>query len=84
MKDAFDLDWTVSPNHLCPPVPSRVNYLNWIHEILDGERLFRCGGGDVEGGKESVTGVDIGVGAACVYPLLGARLYGWSFVATGG
>ena len=28
-------------------------------------------------------GLDIGTGANCVYPLLGASIYGWNFIGTG-
>ncbi|CAM9122059.1 unnamed protein product [Ectocarpus sp. 12 AP-2014] len=32
--------------------------------------------------KPSRRGVDVGTGASCIYPLLGARVAGWSFLAT--
>ena len=31
---------------------------------------------------EKITVLDIGVGANCIYSLLGSREYGWSFVGT--
>jgi len=31
---------------------------------------------------EAIMGLDIGVGANCIYPILGNSEYGWSFVAT--
>ncbi|CAM9798620.1 unnamed protein product [Ectocarpus sp. 13 AM-2016] len=56
-----------------------------------GEGMAVCDeGGDVgdldqaTGGakKPSRRGVDVGTGASCIYPLLGARVAGWSFLAT--
>ena len=39
----------------------------------------------MRGGAQKAKGVrvlDIGVGANCIYPLLGAREYGWRFVGS--
>lgn len=36
------------------------------------------------GSDGKVRGFDIGTGANCIYPLLGASLLGWSFVGSGG
>ena len=70
LKD-FQLDVTIPENCLVPTLPSRLNYLLWIEDLLslltdDGE----------------VVGIDIGAGASAVYPLLGAKHCGWRFVAT--
>ncbi len=26
--------WDMPEDHLCPTIPSRINYLNWINELL--------------------------------------------------
>lgn len=31
---------------------------------------------------EGIRGLDIGTGASAIYPLLGAKVYGWAFIAT--
>lgn len=31
---------------------------------------------------QNAKGIDIGTGASCVYPLLAAKLYGWTMLAT--
>lgn len=36
------------------------------------------------GSDGKVRGFDIGTGANCIYPLLGASLLGWSVVGSGG
>ncbi|CAI7888221.1 unnamed protein product [Closterium sp. NIES-54] len=42
------------------------------------------GEGGTEGGRGGVRVVDIGTGANLIYPLLGAAMFGWSFLATEG
>ncbi len=69
-------NWSLPENYLCPPVPGRVDY---IHHIAD--LLAESNDGEVPHG-DSVVGLDIGVGANCIYPLLGAAIYDWSFVGT--
>lgn len=69
-------NWSIPENYLCPPVPGRVDY---IHHIAD--LLVESNDGEIPHG-DSVVGLDIGVGANCIYPLLGAAIYDWSFVGT--
>lgn len=65
--------WDLPAGYLCPPIPGRVDYL---HRVAD---LLAESAGEVPTGKQ-VRVLDIGVGANCIYPLLGAREYGWRFV----
>jgi 23S rRNA (adenine1618-N6)-methyltransferase len=67
--------WDIPEGQLCPPVANRANYIHWLEDLL---RLSRPRG-MAETGAD-VRGLDIGVGANCVYPLLGAAINGWSFV----
>ncbi len=69
-------DWDIPENYLCPPVPGRADY---IHNIAD--LLATSNNGIIPEG-ESVCGLDIGIGANCIYPLIGHSVYGWSFVGT--
>jgi 23S rRNA (adenine1618-N6)-methyltransferase len=66
--------WDIPAGYLCPPIPGRADY---IHHAAD--LLATVNGGVVPGGK-SVHVLDIGVGANCVYPILGTREYNWRFV----
>lgn len=66
--------WDIPPTYLCPPIPGRADY---IHHIAD--LLAESNGGKIPKGK-LVTVVDIGTGANCVYPIIGHREYGWSFI----
>ena len=66
--------WEIPPGYLCPPIPSRVDALHALADLL-------ADGGALPAGS-AVRVLDIGTGANCVYPLLGTALHGWSFVGT--
>ncbi|KAI7887349.1 S-adenosyl-L-methionine dependent methyltransferase [Lichtheimia hyalospora FSU 10163] len=74
LKSQFSLDVTFPHDRLCPPVPSRLDYIRWIEDILKET---------MPDSSEPVHGIDIGVGASCIYPLLGcARNPEWHFLGT--
>jgi 23S rRNA (adenine1618-N6)-methyltransferase len=68
--------WDVPAQYLCPPIPGRADYLHYLADLLS-----ESNGGDIPRG-DSVRVLDIGVGANCIYPLIGHRTYGWHFVGT--
>ncbi|KAI7865724.1 hypothetical protein BDF14DRAFT_1875519 [Spinellus fusiger] len=56
------------------PEATRLNYILWLQDLVE-ETLPEDSG--------NVMGMDIGVGASCIYPLLGCRNdSSWSFIAT--
>lgn len=64
-------------HHLCPPIPNRFFYVNWIQqEILPSIRHFDC--------ERSYcrVGLDIGTGATCIYPLLFVATSEYHMIAT--
>lgn len=70
------LDWNLPEDYLCPPIPGRADYIHQIADLLAAENQNMIPTG------EAIMGLDIGVGANCIYPILGNSEYGWSFVAT--
>jgi Predicted SAM-dependent methyltransferase len=66
--------WDIPQGYLCPPIPGRADY---IHHIAD--LLASCNGGVVPSGSKIVC-MDVGVGANCIYPIIGHKEYGWSFI----
>lgn len=77
LKHFYNIDnWDIPEQYLCPPIPGRADYIHNIADILG-----HVNGGNIPVGK-SIRCLDIGVGANCVYPLLGHREYGWSFVGS--
>lgn len=67
--------WDVPPGYLCPPIPGRSDYLHHLADLLAGSSSSIPRG-------SSTRVLDIGVGASCIYPLIGAREYGWRFVGS--
>lgn len=35
LRHDFGLDFSMPLNHLCPPVPQRLNYVHWVAELVD-------------------------------------------------
>lgn len=68
----------IPDGQLCPTVPNRANYIHWIEDLL-----ALAPAPWHSSGAHQVAGIDIGTGANCIYPLLGAAMHGWSFVGTG-
>lgn len=72
------LHWWIPDGQLCPTVPNRSNYIHWLEDLLSSDVVAKA---NSDRGS-NVRGFDIGTGANCIYPLLGASLLGWSFVGT--
>lgn len=68
--------WDIPADFLCPPIPGRADY---VHHLAD--LLASCNDGVIPQGK-NVAVLDIGVGANCIYPIIGQREYGWRFTGT--
>ena len=68
--------WNIPKSNLCPPIPGRAEY---IHHIAD---LLAASNGGVVPTGNAVRILDIGVGANCIYPIIGNHEYGWTFVGT--
>lgn len=66
--------WDIPEGYLCPPIPGRADYIHYAADLL-----ATANDGVVRKGKK-VRVLDIGVGANCVYPIIGHQEYGWSFI----
>ncbi|AIN74457.1 23S rRNA (adenine(1618)-N(6))-methyltransferase RlmF [Flavobacterium psychrophilum] len=69
-------NWGIPQDYLCPPIPGRADYLHYIADLLatTNNQIIPEG--------ENVIGLDIGIGANCIYPIIGNAIYDWSFVGT--
>ncbi|KRX68248.1 Methyltransferase-like protein 16, partial [Trichinella sp. T9] len=70
LKKDFGLSIEIPPDSLVPRIPGRLNYIHWLQDLAASHFP-----------DESVRCIDIGSGASCIYPLLGAKVCGWKFIA---
>ena len=71
----YNIDnWRIPTNYLCPPIPSRADY---VHNLADLLAIAKRG---IIPKTSNIHVLDIGVGANMIYPLIGQREYGWRFV----
>ncbi|OAB78027.1 23S rRNA (adenine(1618)-N(6))-methyltransferase RlmF [Cochleicola gelatinilyticus] len=64
-------NWELPKQYLCPPIPGRADYLYHINDLLEKPS-----------DNSKTRGLDIGVGANTIYPLLAARIFGWNMVGS--
>ena len=63
--------WDLPEGYLCPPIPGRADYIHHMATLL-GNNNF----GKIPTGPR-IHCLDVGVGANCVYPIIGHHEYGW-------
>ena len=68
--------WDIPQDYLCPPIPGRADYIHYLADLLSDSNK-----GQIPTGH-AVHVLDIGVGANCIYPIIGHRSYGWKFVGS--
>lgn len=77
LKFFYDIEnWDIPKNYLCPPIPGRADYIHYIADLLGS-----CNENIIPRGK-NIRVLDIGIGANCVYPIIGTKEYDWSFVGS--
>lgn len=69
-------NWQIPEGYLCPPIPGRADYIHYAADLLTSAAQTA-----VPTGKK-VNVLDIGIGANCIYPIIGSQSYGWKFVGT--
>lgn len=69
----YDVEqWGIPDGYLCPPIPGRADYIHTLADLLKA----------IDPHNTAVRVLDIGTGANCIYPILGAQTYGWKFVGS--
>lgn len=75
LKCHYKIDyWDISEEFLCPPVPGRADYIHAIADLLKQDNQNRI--------VNNVKALDVGTGANLIYPILGERIYKWTFTAS--
>lgn len=69
-------NWDIPTDYLCPPIPGRADYIHYMADLLGS-----CNDGIIPTGKK-INVLDIGVGANCIYPLIGHQVYDWNFIGS--
>ncbi|AND62929.1 23S rRNA (adenine(1618)-N(6))-methyltransferase [Flavobacterium covae] len=77
LKHFYQIDYYELPKiNLYPPIPGRADYIHHLADIIAK---------GINGTLPTGSGIrilDIGTGANCIYPILGNKIYGWTFVGT--
>jgi 23S rRNA (adenine1618-N6)-methyltransferase len=68
--------WDIPRGYLCPPIPGRADYVHYLADLLADSN-----GGVLPPGPE-ISVLDVGIGANCIYPIIGRSAYGWHFVGS--
>ncbi|MDW7692845.1 23S rRNA (adenine(1618)-N(6))-methyltransferase RlmF [Flammeovirgaceae bacterium SG7u.111] len=68
--------WDFPDQNLCPPIPGRADYLHHMADVLRANNFGNIPTGD------KITCLDVGVGANCIYPIVGVVEYGWNFIGS--
>jgi 23S rRNA (adenine1618-N6)-methyltransferase len=77
LKTQYGIEyWDIPPGYLCPPIPSRADYVHHVADLLSDGKPATIPRG------RAVQILDIGVGANCVYPIIGCAEYGWRFIGS--
>jgi 23S rRNA A1618 N6-methylase RlmF len=83
LRADYGLSWDLPPGFLCPPVPQRANYIHWIEDLLAGSTETAIMPAPAVRIPATATGMDIGVGASAIYPLLALSLHPeWKMIGT--
>ena len=75
--------WDIPKNYLCPPIPGRADYIHYIADLIDPEVVNMMVKEECDDQpRRQCRCLDIGVGANCIYPIIGHVEYGWTFVGS--
>jgi 23S rRNA (adenine1618-N6)-methyltransferase len=64
--------WKFPDTNLCPPIPGRADYIHHMSDLL--KESMREG--------KTINCLDVGMGASCIYPIIGITEYNWNFIAS--
>lgn len=68
--------WEFPQENLTPPIPGRADYIHYVADLLSENNYGEVPTGD------RITCLDIGIGASCIYPIIGVAEYNWKFIGS--
>ena len=75
LKSSYNIQWWDLPSDfLCPPIPGRADLVHYLADLLASSNENTI--------PRNVQALDVGVGANCIYPLIGQHEYGWNFIGS--
>ena len=69
-------NWEFPDENLCPPIPGRADYIHHMADLLCENNFGTIPTGD------NITCLDVGLGASCIYPIIGVTEYQWNFIGS--
>lgn len=69
-------NWEFPNENLCPPIPGRADYIHHMADLLCENNFGTIPTGD------KITCLDVGIGASCIYPIIGVTEYQWKFIGS--
>jgi 23S rRNA (adenine1618-N6)-methyltransferase len=77
LKHYYNIDnWDIPQDYLTPPIPGRADYIHYMADLLCSKNFGKMPEGP------QIKCLDIGVGASCIYPIIGNKEYGWTFIGS--
>lgn len=75
LKKHYNIDfWDIPEGYLVPPIPGRADYIHYAADLVTSSNFGRM--------PIHIKALDLGVGASCIYPIIGVQEYGWTFLAS--
>ena len=75
LKKHYNIEfWDIPEGYLVPPIPGRADYIHYAADLITSSNFGRM--------PENIKALDLGVGASCIYPIIGTQEYGWTFIAS--
>ena len=69
-------NWEFPDENLCPPIPGRADYIHYMADLLCENNFGTIPTGD------KITCLDVGLGASCIYPIIGVTEHQWHFIGS--
>ena len=69
-------NWEFPDENLCPPIPGRADYIHYMADLLCENNFGTIPTGD------KITCLDVGLGASCIYPIIGVTEHQWNFIGS--